>query len=311
MPPGEDREMTEAATIHEAVDAMLSSLVEPDADIEAVLDNAVEPEVLQNNATAAVSRPEAGVVSDTAPSPSPITDGVVVPSIAADAETAANNATATVPNSTAKAEPDTGIAAVPYDAPAAEAAPIPMELEEQEDEMMADDAAVAQVVVASNAAAAVVSNTAELEAGTADMILPDGDVGAVAGGGGGAQGVDDEEEDDAVGDAAGGVLGGGAEPLTSASIANNTTATTSTSWLGFLSKAKRAIVAATLPGGGSTTTKDESEGARVSPEGKQRLGAGWRAYPGAVLYRRDVSVVEEPGVPLGKKNRRALRSMYN
>ena len=185
------------------------------------------------------------------------------------------------------------------------------------------------VAVASNAAAVVQSNAVEMVADIAD-VLPNGGVQAVAagveGGQGGAPPRDDDEDEDeerkeedgvdgnVVAEGAFGgdtvleqVLGGGIALPTSAGNAGVGAAeATSTSWLGWLSRAKRAIVAATLPSGDSTMTGYETQGASSSPDDKRRLGAGWRPYPGAAFYRRDVKIVEDFGM-LGKDNRRGSR----
>eukprot|EP00903_Cladosiphon_okamuranus_P005974 g5896.t2 len=247
----------------------------------------------------------------------PTIEGGVEPSTsaAADGEAAPSNAAAAVPNNTVEVEVD--VSGTPA---AAEAVPIWVEPEvHDEDETMANDAAIAErnnqaeaASVTSNAEAASPQNGAEIVAGIPDILLHR-EVGAVPRGGGGeAQG---RQEGDIVVDAPARVLGGEAEslPLTSSAGGADTTAVFFISWLGLLKRATQTIVAAILPGGDGTT-EDKTEGARSrsrsSPGGMQRLGAGWRSYPGAILYRRDVGVVEEFGVPV-QKHRRELRCKYN
>ena len=173
---------------------------------------------------------------------------------------------------------------------------------EHDDKVMGDGAAVtvhsdrADVAVASNAAAVVQSNAVEMVADIAD-VLPNGGVQAVAAGieggqGGAPPGDDDEDEDrddedgvdgDVVAEGAFGgdtvleqVLGGDTAPLTSAGNAGAGAAeATSTSWLGWLSRAKRAIVAATLPSGDSKIPGYETQGASSSPDDERTTNGVW------------------------------------
>ena len=330
MSPGQDREVPGAYTaritsLDNSADVMLNNQAGPGFEGTAVPDTAAvaAPETVHDDATAAVFSTGAGAVSGTPPSAAPTTEGNLQPSVASEVEVevASNDATVTaaiaVPNNTADVEvASIAPAAAPNSAPATEA--VSSTRAEPEYVKATSNAAAVPVLsipveveVTSNAAAAAPDNRVEMVHENAG-ILPNGEVVAVfggeEGGGGGAQAR--EAEEDIVGDVVRGALVDDTQPLTSAgmSAAEATTETTSsTSWLGFLWKAKRAIVAATSPSGGSTTA-DEREETPSSPDGKRRLGAGWRPYPGAVLYRRDMGVVEDVGGVAGNK-KRALR--YN
>lgn len=345
MSPGQEQEVPAASAAFDiwpdsAAEVTSNSHAVPDAEVGAVPYTAAEPEIAYDSTTAttAVSRLEAGALaltlSRTPPSVAPATESNEVVSVSVDGQPAPTEATAvdTVPSNTAEVAPDAaGTAAAPGNARVAEVAPIRAE-PEHDDEVVGNNAAVtvhsdrADVAVASNAAAGVQINAVEMVADIAD-VLPNGGVQAVAAGveggqGGAPPGDDDEDEERKDEDGVDGhvvaegafggdtvleqVLGGDTAPPTSAGNAGAGAAeATSTSWLGWLSRAKRAIVAATLPSGDSTMTGYETQGASSSPDDKRRLGAGWRPYPGAAFYRRDVKVVEDFGM-LGKDNRRGL-----
>lgn len=276
---------------------------------------AADGEAVANTVTAAVPNDTAEVaisVAAAAPDSASAAEAVLiqVEPEEVEEEMVANDAAIAVRNNMVEVEvAGNADDAAPDSAPAAEAVPIQLGPEEVE-EMVDDDAAIAvrnntaEVEVAGNADDAVPDDGVGMVADNNNGILLNGEIGVVAGGKGGGGGAARQEED-VTGDAVPGALGEDTQPPTSAGT-TFTTAATSTSWLGWVWKAKRAIVAATLPGGKGTATEGETEKTPSSPDGKQRLGAGWRPYPGAAPYRRDFGVMEDVGAP-GRQNLRALR----
>eukprot|EP00752_Nemacystus_decipiens_P018750 g16811.t1 len=296
MASGQDQEVPEAAITpdtlpDDAVDVTPNSQAEPSAEVRAVPDSTVDPEMVYDNGTAAATMgPEAWVMPESPPSADPVLEGNEVPSVAVDGLVRQSSATTA--------------AVVPNNTPEAGAGPIPAAREDTDD-MIVNDAAVemrsnqAELVVASNVGAAAAPDIGVgMMAGIADL-LPNGEIEAATGDGGEqGGGAQAREKQNVVGDAVEGTFGGDKGPLTSADKATadtaDTAATTPTSWLGWLSMAKHAIVTAALPRVNSTT------------DGKRNcLGAGWRPYPGGVLYRRDVGIPAVEGTfgVRGHKNR--------
>eukprot|EP00752_Nemacystus_decipiens_P018748 g16809.t1 len=296
MASGQDQEVPEASITpdtlpDDAVDVTPNSQAEPRAEVRAVPDSTVDPEMVYDNGTAAATMgPEAWVMPESPLSADPVLEGNEVPSVAVDGLVRQSSATTA--------------AVVPNNTPEAGAGPIPAAREDTDD-MIVNDAAVemrsnqAELVVASNVGAAAAPDIGVgMMAGIADL-LPNGEIEAATGDGGEqGGGAQAREKQNVVGDAVEGTFGGDKGPLTSADKATadtaDTAATTPTSWLGWLSMAKHAIVTAALPRVNSTT------------DGKKKcLGAGWRPYPGGVLYRRDVGIPAVEGTfgVRGHKNR--------
>ena len=289
----------------------------PSTEGDGAASTAADREAVANTVTAAAPNDTAevaGNADNAAPDSASVAEAVLIQVGPEEVEQkmAANDAAIAVRNNMVEVEvAGNADDAAPDSAPAAEAVPIQVGPKEVEEKMVANDAAIAvrnntaEVEVAGNADDAVPDDGVRMVADNNDGILLNGEIGAVAGGKGGGGGAAARQEEAVMGDAVPGALGEDIQPPTSAGT-TDTTAATSTSWLGWVWKAKRAIVAATLPGGKGTATEGETGETPSSPDGKQRLGAGWRPYPGAAPYRRDFGVMEDVGAP-GRQNMRALR----